>query len=195
MKLLSRFIILILFIVVKFGAFSQSPITSVAPPLNRTGNQAGLGVVPIANGGTAATTKETALNNLLPAQSATTVSKVLTSNGTTHSWQTVPNSHIAATKYISTNYTVLATDKVVIFNGTSDISVALPDPSLVLGMYFDVIWYNTNNQITFNYPLYYQCSSTLYNHVTWSPILPGCGGNSGGKLSFISDGTNYILLP
>ena len=66
-------------------------VAADVPTLNQntTGTAANVtGTVAIANGGTAATTANAALNNLLPSQTANS-GKVLTTNGTNTSWATV----------------------------------------------------------------------------------------------------------
>jgi hypothetical protein len=76
---------------------SFSAGTTGLTPNSATGGAITLGgTLAISNGGTGQTTSSGALNALLPSQSGGTTSQVLTSNGSTASWQTVavPNNTI-----------------------------------------------------------------------------------------------------
>lgn len=170
---------------------AQTAITSVTPPLNRTGNQVGLSVVPISLGGTAATTKETALNNLLPTQAVSTTNSVLSSTGITHKW--IDASTIASNlnvNVISANYTALVTDVVIINTGTNT-ALALPDPSTVENKSY-ILVNDGIGDFVINYNLQADKNQTINYIPSYSAqMLPAFIGN---KCQIVAKNSKYYII-
>lgn len=93
---------------------------AVTSPITNTGSSQhpniGLGLVPIANGGTNATDATTAFNNLAPSQGSSNNGKFLTTNGTNASWASLPTSVTTVTNGSGITVTGSGTASVTIAN-------------------------------------------------------------------------------
>jgi hypothetical protein len=151
------------------GGFSGpgTGLTGTAGSLNIGGNAATAtiaanvtGTVAIAHGGTGATTQATALTAILPTQSGATSGQVLTSNGSTATWQAASGGnsswiscYSAPTEYYATEYDQIFGDGVEhgSYVNVGEAGLPIPTDCTIDAMYFyaDVNYSGTANTVVF----------------------------------------------
>jgi len=114
----------------KVSTIPDGTDTSVVRPSDWNDDHVLTGTIPVANGGTGASTASDGLNNLLPSQTSNT-GKVLTTDGTNASWVTNGSgtvTSVAATAGIG----ISVTGSPITTSGTLNITNTAPDQTVVL---------------------------------------------------------------
>jgi len=160
-----------------FLSVAGSPITSSGTlAISYSGT-----ALPIANGGTNATTANTGFNNLAPSQTSNS-GKFLTTNGTDTSWATVTASPAGSNTQVQFNNSgAFGASASLVWNGT-----ALTTPSLNSTNTFGFKNRIINGGFILNQRVYVSgtaLSAGIYGHDRWK------GGASGGTYTFTQGST------